>query len=244
MDFNFIGTIWSLLPPVVAIALALKTKEVYSSLFIGIVLGAVLFCLSMGTGFDGFLSHLLNDTVGEGDDAKSYGLIHCLSDPWNVGILVFLVVLGSIVSLMNKEAEPPAIVFIVAACLAFATGTSWGTFGILIPICIAVFPVAAPLRIISISACMAGAVCGDHISPISDTTIMASAGAECKHVHHVSSQLPYALTVAGVSFLTFVVAGLTQGMGLMASAAISWISGIILLIVALTILKRIKCKKE
>ena len=138
----------------------------------------------------------------------------------------------------------PAIVFIVAACLAFATGTSWGTFGILIPICIAVFPVAAPLRIISISACMAGAVCGDHISPISDTTIMASAGAECKHVHHVSSQLPYALTVAGVSFLTFVVAGLTQGMGLMASAAISWISGIILLIVALTILKRIKCKKE
>lgn len=544
MDFNFIGTIWSLLPPVVAIALALKTKEVYSSLFIGIVLGAVLFCLSMGTGFDGFLSHLLNDTVGEGDDAKSYGLIHCLSDPWNVGILVFLVVLGSIVSLMNKaggsaafgrwaakhikskigaqvatiilgilifiddyfncltvgsvmrpitvrygvtkeklaylidstaapvciispisswaaavsgfvsggenglalfcQAIPfnfyafftiifmlmivvtgfdfkamskyderlkewyerngwqldevsdtklqivehgvgakadskkqketkgavadlvvpiimlivfcmtgmvysggyfdatsanyhdfvdsfaasnasvglvigsltaliltimmfvvkktlkfddamsclikgfeamvpavliltlawtlksmtdslgaaeyvsgvvassaaglqmllPAIVFIVAACLAFATGTSWGTFGILIPICIAVFPVAAPLRIISISACMAGAVCGDHISPISDTTIMASAGAECKHVHHVSSQLPYALTVAGVSFLTFVVAGLTQGMGLMASAAISWISGIILLIVALTILKRIKCKKE
>ena len=102
MDFNFIGTIWSLLPPVVAIALALKTKEVYSSLFIGIVLGAILFCLSMGTGFDGFLSHLLNDTVGEGDDAKSYGLIHCLSDPWNVGILVFLVVLGSIVSLMNK----------------------------------------------------------------------------------------------------------------------------------------------
>ena len=102
MDFNFIGTVWSLLPPVVAIALALKTKEVYSSLFVGIVLGAVLFCLSMGTGFEGFLSHLLNDTVGEGNDAKSYGLIHCLSDPWNVGIIVFLVVLGSIVSLMNK----------------------------------------------------------------------------------------------------------------------------------------------
>ena len=97
-----IGTAWSLLPPIVAIALALKTKEVYSSLFIGIILGAVQYCISMGTGFDGFLVHLTNHTVGEGDDAKAYGLIHCLSDPWNVGILVFLVVLGSIVSLMNK----------------------------------------------------------------------------------------------------------------------------------------------
>lgn len=102
MDFNFIGTIWSLLPPVVAIALALKTKEVYSSLFIGIVLGAILYSMSMGTGFEGFLTHLLNDTVGTGTDAKQYGLISCLSDPWNVGIIVFLVVLGSIVSLMNK----------------------------------------------------------------------------------------------------------------------------------------------
>ena len=544
MDFNFIGTIWSLLPPVVAIALALKTKEVYSSLFIGIVLGAVLYCLSMGTGFEGFLTHLLNDTVGTGADAKQYGLIHCLSDLWNVGILVFLVVLGSIVSLMNKAggsaafgrwaarhikskigaqvatiilgilifiddyfncltvgsvmrpitvrygvtkeklaylidstAAPvciispisswaaavsgfvtggenglalfcqsipfnfyafftiifmfmivmsgfdfkamskydarlqewyertggqldevidtklhvvehgvgakqdnrkpqaakgsvadlivpilmlivfcmagmvysggyfdaananyhdfidafaasnasvglvigslaaliltiimftvrrtlkfddamsclikgfeamvpavliltlawtlksmtdslgaaqyvsgvvassaaglqmllPAIIFVVAALLAFATGTSWGTFGILIPICIAVFPAAAPLRIISISACMAGAVCGDHVSPISDTTIMASAGAECKHVHHVSSQLPYAATVAGVSFLTFAVAGFTQSLGIVASAAISWIFGIMMLAVSLTVLKRIKCKTK
>ena len=539
MDFNFIGTIWSLLPPVVAIALALKTKEVYSSLFIGIVLGAILYSMSMGTGLEGFLTHLLNDTVGAGTDAKHYGLISCLSDPWNVGIIVFLVVLGSIVSLMNKaggsaafgrwaskhiktkigaqiatiilgllifiddyfncltvgsvmrpitvrhgvtkeklaylidstaapvciispisswaaavsgfvsggenglalfcQAIPfnfyafftiififmivlsgfdfkamskydvrlqewyertggqvdevidtklqvvehgvgakqdskkhastngsvadlvvpilmlivfcmagmvysggyfdatstcyqnfvdafaasnasvglvigslaaliltiamfvarrtlkfdnamsclikgfeamvpaililtlawtlksmtdslgaaeyvsgvvastasglqmllPAIIFIVAALLAFATGTSWGTFGILIPICIAVFPAAAPLRIISISACMAGAVCGDHVSPISDTTIMASAGAECKHVHHVSSQLPYALTVAAVSFLTFVVAGFTQQLGIIACAAISWVSGIAMLFSALWGLRRI-----
>ena len=539
MDFNFIGTIWSLLPPVVAIALALKTKEVYSSLFIGIVLGAILYSMSMGTGFEGFLTHLLNDTVGTGSDAKQYGLISCLSNPWNVGIIVFLVILGSIVSLMNKaggsaafgrwaskhiktkmgaqiatiilgilifiddyfncltvgsvmrpitvrhgvtkeklaylidstaapvciispisswaaavsgfvsggenglalfcQAIPfnfyafftiifmfmivvsgfdfkamskydsrlqewyertdgqedevvdtklhivehgvgakqdekkttttkgsvvdlvvpilmlivfcmagmlysggyfdttsncyhyfvdafaasnasvglvigslaaliltitmfvarrtlkfdnamsclikgfeamvpavliltlawtlksmtdslgaaeyvsgvvassasglqmllPAIIFIVAALLAFATGTSWGTFGILIPICIAVFPATAPLRIISISACMAGAVCGDHISPISDTTIMASAGAECKHVHHVSSQLPYALTVAAVSFLTFVVAGFTQQLGVIASAAISWIFGIAMIFSALWLLKRI-----
>lgn len=133
----------------------------------------------------------------------------------------------------------PAIIFIVAALLAFATGTSWGTFGILIPICIAVFPAAAPLRIISISACMAGAVCGDHVSPISDTTIMASAGAECKHVHHVSSQLPYAITVATVSFLTFVVAGFTQQLGIVASAAISWILGMAMLFSALWVLRRI-----
>ena len=537
MDINFIGTAWSLLPPVVAIALALKTKEVYSSLFAGIVLGAALYCLSMGTGIDGFITHLLNDTVGEGADARSYGMINCLSDPWNVGILVFLVVLGSIVSLMNKAggsaafgrwasrhiktrigaqvativlgllifiddyfncltvgsvmrpitvrygvtkeklaylidstaapvciispisswaaavsgfvsggenglalfcqaipfnfyafftiifmfmivvsgfdframskyderlkewyerngwqldevsdtklqvvehgvgakgkaartggsvadlvvpivmlialcmagmlysggyfdaASPyhgsfagafaqsnasvglvigslaalaftiamftvrrtlkfddamsciikgfeamvpavliltlawtlksmtdslgaseyvagvvagsaaslqmllPAIIFVVAALLAFATGTSWGTFGILIPICIAVFPAAEPLRIISISACMAGAVCGDHVSPISDTTIMASAGAECKHVHHVSSQLPYALTVATVSCLTFVIAGFAQRLGTAASAAISWAAGVAMLAGALALLKRMK----
>ena len=536
MDYNMIGTAWSLLPPIVAIALALKTKEVYSSLFIGIVLGAVQYCVSMGTGLDGFLIHLTNHTVGTGDDAKGYGMIHCLSDPWNVGILMFLVILGSMVSLMNKaggsaafgrwaskhvksktgvqfatillgilifiddyfncltvgsvmrpiaarngvtkeklaylidstaapvciispisswaaavsgfvsggenglalfcKAIPfnfyafftiifmfgivwldfdfkamskydarlkewyertnggkldevsdtklhvvehgvgaqqeeisknrgtmadlvipiimlivfctvgmlysggffdsanayymdfvnafaasnasvglvigslasfvltvllfvarktlpfdeamsslikgfesmvpaililtlawtlksmtdslgaaeyvsgvvagsasglqqllPAIIFIVAALLAFATGTSWGTFGILIPICIAVFADTDPLRIISISACMAGAVCGDHISPISDTTIMASAGAECKHVHHVSSQLPYALTVATVSCLTFVVAGFTKDLGFVASAVISWVVGVGLLFGALMALK-------
>lgn len=537
MDYNMIGTAWSLLPPTIAIVLALKTKEVYSSLFIGIVLGALQYCISVGTGFDGFLIHLTNHTVGTGDTAKGYGLIPCLSDPWNVGILVFLVILGAIVSLMNKAggsaafgrwasqhvktkagvqiatillgilifiddyfncltvgsvmrpiaarngvtkeklaylidstaapvciispisswaaavsgfvsggenglalfckaipfnfyafftiifmfgivwlgfdfkamskydarlkkwyertnggqldevsdtklqvvehgvgAQPkennknqgtvsdlvipivlliifcmagmvysggffytghanymnfvdafaesnasiglvigslaalistivmftirktlpfdeamsslikgfeamvpaililtlawtlksmtdslnaaeyvsglvassavglqmllPAIIFIVAALLAFATGTSWGTFGILIPICIAVFPETDPLRIISISACMAGAVCGDHISPISDTTIMASAGAECKHVHHVSSQLPYALTVATVSCLTFVVAGLTHSLGMLASAFISWIAGVAMLCGALVLLKK------
>lgn len=537
MEYNLIGTFWSLLPPLVAITLALKTKEVYSSLFTGIILGAALYCVSVGSGFEGFLTHMLNDTVGEGEDAQSYGLIHCLSDPWNVGILVFLVILGSIVSLMNKaggsaafgrwavkhvktkvgaqiatillgilifiddyfncltvgsvmrpittrhgiskeklaylidstaapvciispisswaaavsgfvsggenglalfcKAIPfnfyafftlifmtavvwlgfdfkamrkydtvlanrdgkngntpgevietklevvehgvgasssksqdkgsvtdliipifmliifcivsmiysggffnassenhlnfvsafagsdasvglvigsmatliltilmfvarktlsfndamssiikgfeamvpaililtlawtlksmtdslgaaeyvsgvvansaaglqmflPAIIFVVAAFLAFATGTSWGTFGILIPICIAVFPEAETLRIISISACMAGAVCGDHISPISDTTIMASAGAECKHVHHVSSQLPYALTVASVSFLTFIVAGFTQSFGTLTSVLLSWLTGVLLLFVVLTWLKKSK----
>ena len=116
----------------------------------------------------------------------------------------------------------PAIIFIIACLLGFATGTSWGTFGILIPICIAIFHAGNPLRIVSISACMAGAVCGDHCSPISDTTIMASAGAQCNHVNHVSTQLPYAITVAVVSFIAYIVAGLTQPLGSVLSCIISW----------------------
>ena len=131
----------------------------------------------------------------------------------------------------------PAIIFVIALFLAFATGTSWGTFGILIPICIAAFPEGA-LRIISISACMAGAVCGDHISPISDTTIMASAGAQCDHVNHVSTQLPYALSVAAVSFVTYIIAGFTQGLGIVVSALISWIIGVAALIGFLIFMKK------
>jgi len=104
----------------------------------------------------------------------------------------------------------PAIIFIVACGIAFATGTSWGTFGILIPIVLSVFPAGSELMIIGMSACLAGAVCGDHCSPISDTTIMSSAGAQCEHVNHVSTQLPYALTVAGVSFVAYIIAGFVQ----------------------------------
>lgn len=524
---NFIGTFWALVPSILAIALALITKEVYSSLFFGVILGAILYSVSMGTGFDGFIAHLLNETVSEGNDTQSYGMIHCLSDPWNVGILVFLVILGTMVALMNKAggsaafgtwavrrirskvsaqiaavvlgvlifiddyfncltvgsvmrpitdrygvsreklaylidstAAPvciiapisswaaavsgfvsegenglalfcsaipfnfyafyciifmlcniqsgydyhamskyedkmqernnskggmekvrdtklqvveigvdaqsndeshspkgsvsdlvvpiimlivlcvlgmiysggyflptspqymnfidafgasdasiglvigsltallmsiawycvrrvltfddamsciikgfeamvpaiiiltlawtlksmtdalgatdyvagvvsgsvtelqmllPAIIFIIAACLAFATGTSWGTFGILIPICLAVFPVGESLRIISVSACLAGAVCGDHMSPISDTTIMASAGAQCKHLDHVSSQMPYVIMVAIISFTSYIIAGFTQQYGFVISALTSWAFGLTVL---------------
>lgn len=519
---NLIGTFWSLVPPIVAIVLALITKEVYSSLFIGIVIGAVFYAVSVGSGFSGFIAHLLNNTVGEGDDAVSYGLIHCISDSYNVGILVFLVLLGTMVALMNKaggsaafgnwakkhikskagaqvaticlgilifiddyfncltvgsvmkpvtdkygvskeklsylidstaapvciiapisswaaavsgfvtegenglalfcKAIPfnfyalftiimlfalvamrfeygemsryekakeimnsddvpteeekaseksdgskkgtvadlvvpiailivfcvlgmiysggfftaggetflnfidsfansdasvglvigsmiglilslvwylvrkvitftsamtcltdgfkamvpaililclawtlksmtdslgakdfvaglvqgsaqslqmflPAIIFIIACGLAFATGTSWGTFGILIPICIAAFPEGS-LRIISISACMAGAVCGDHCSPISDTTIMASAGAQCEHVKHVSTQLPYAMTVAAVSFVTYLIAGFTSGLNIVLCSAISLVAGVALLLGTLIFIKK------
>lgn len=524
-----IGTFWSLVPSIVAISLALITKEVYSSLFIGVVIGAAFYAFSMGTGLDGFIAQLLNNEV---DDDHAYGLIHCLSDSWNVGILIFLVILGTMVALMNKaggssafgkwavtrvrtkvsaqlaavilgvlifiddyfncltvgsvmkpitdrygvtkeklaylidstaapvciiapisswaaavsgfvtegengialfcqaipfnfyafftiifmvatvvlgfdykamksyekqlsqtqkkpekdigkvsdakmsaagqgvvRVEPnkgqvsdlvvpifllivfsilgmiysggffdvtnenhmdfinafagsdaskglvigsmvalllslswflvrrvlsfddamsclikgfesmvpaililtlawtlksmtdslgaadyvagivsgsaaglqmmlPAIIFVIAAFLAFATGTSWGTFGILIPICIAVFPVGEPLRIIAISACMAGAVCGDHVSPISDTTIMASAGAQCKHVNHVTTQLPYAITVATISFCAYIVAGLAQPLGMVASCCIAWGFALITMSVVLLTLRK------
>ena len=125
----------------------------------------------------------------------------------------------------------PAIIFIIGCVIAFATGTSWGTFGILIPIVIAVFGKSNPeLMIMGISACMAGAVCGDHCSPISDTTIMASAGGQCNHVNHVSTQLPYAITVAAVSFVTYIVAGFVQ------NAWISLAVGVVLLVATLAIL--------
>ena len=104
----------------------------------------------------------------------------------------------------------PAVIFLVAVGLSFSTGTAWGTFGMLIPIIIGIFPAGSPLFIIGISACLAGAVCGDHCSPISDTTIMSSAGSGCDHIVHVSTQLPYALTIAAFSFLGFVLAGFVQ----------------------------------
>ena len=127
----------------------------------------------------------------------------------------------------------PAIIFVVGCLLAFATGTSWGTFGILIPIVVDAFQATNPtLMTIAISACMAGAVCGDHCSPISDTTIMASAGAQCNHVNHVSTQLPYAVSVAAISFITYIVAGFVQ------SAWISLPVGVVLTLGYLLFMKK------
>ncbi len=127
----------------------------------------------------------------------------------------------------------PAVIFIVACLLAFASGTSWGTFGILIPIVVSVFEPGSTLLIIGISACLAGAVCGDHCSPISDTTIMASAGAQCNHVNHVSTQLPYAITVAAVSFVSFIIAGFVQ------NAVICLLAGAVLMIGTLFVIRSV-----
>ena len=326
---RFYGTAWSLLSPVIAIVLALITKEVYSSLFVGILAGGLLYS---NFAFEGTVLHIFND-----------GIVAVLAQPdgYNIGILIFLVILGAMVSLMNRaggsaafgrwaakhiktrvgaqlatialgvlifvddyfncltvgsvmrpvtdkhnvsraklsylidataapvciiapisswaaavasyvEDGPMAkfeknaqagdlfsgknpyagmeddvpegkgkvidlvlpIVVLVFCCVmgmlysgGFFTGTSWGTFGILIPITLSVFPLTDPHGVVCVSACMAGAVCGDHCSPISDTTIMASAGAQCDHVNHVSTQLPYAITCAAVSCVSYIVAG-------------------------------------
>ena len=131
----------------------------------------------------------------------------------------------------------PAIVFLIGCFLSFATGTSWGTFGILIPITLEVFPITDPIGVICVSACMAGAVCGDHCSPISDTTIMASAGAQCDHVMHVSTQLPYAITCAAVSFVSYIIAGFVR---------IAWIClpiAIALMLLTLVVIKKLYAKK-
>ena len=129
----------------------------------------------------------------------------------------------------------PALVFVVACLVAFATGTSWGTFGILIPIVSAIFPETSSLFFVGISACLAGAVCGDHCSPISDTTIMSSAGAHCNHINHVETQLPYAITVAVISFVCYIIAGLLN------MANLTWVSvpvGVVLVIATLIVIKK------
>ena len=131
----------------------------------------------------------------------------------------------------------PAIIFVVAMFLAFATGTSWGTFGILIPIVIGVFPTGEML-VISIASCLAGAVCGDHCSPISDTTIMASAGGQCYHMNHVTTQLPYVLVAASISFAGYIIAGITQ------NVYISLALCIVILLVVLYIIERITGQEE
>ena len=131
----------------------------------------------------------------------------------------------------------PAIVFAIACGLSFATGTSWGTFGILLPIVVAVLDPSNELLIISVSACLAGAVCGDHCSPISDTTIMASTGAQSNHINHVNTQLPYALLVAGVSFVFYIVAGIIQNVWISLPLACAG------MVAVLVVMKRAQDKK-
>ena len=156
--------------------------------------------------------------------------LKAMTDSLGAAKYVASVVESSAGNLMNFL---PAIIFLIAVFLAFASGTSWGTFGILIPIVVSCFQgVDHQLMIISISACMAGAVCGDHCSPISDTTIMSSAGAQCIHLNHVTTQIPYAMTVAVVSFFTYLVAGFTK------SAPASLCFGIVILCMGLMAMRR------
>ena len=131
----------------------------------------------------------------------------------------------------------PAVLFLIALGLAFATGTSWGTFGILIPIVLAIMPEMSEIMVITVSACLAGAVCGDHCSPISDTTIMASTGAQCDHINHVSTQIPYAMLVAAVSFVSYIIAGVVQKLYIALPVAL------VLMVAAILIVWAIQKKK-
>ena len=136
----------------------------------------------------------------------------------------------------------PVIIFLVAVFLAFATGTSWGTFSILIPIVCHAFP-EGEMLVVSIAACLSGAVCGDHCSPISDTTIMASAGAHCSHVNHVSTQLPYAMTVAACSAVCYVITGLARAvLGENGNLVTSLVLLGVAILVELTVLTIIRAK--
>ena len=161
--------------------------------------------------------------------------LKAMTDSLGADVYVADLVINSAGSLQNFL---PAIIFLVGCLLSFATGTSWGTFGILIPIVVSSFSDDSQLMIIAISACMAGAVCGDHCSPISDTTIMSSAGAQCEHVNHVSTQLPYAVLVAAISFLVYILAGFVQ------SAWICLPVGIVLVIGTLSCIKMAGKKKS
>jgi len=128
----------------------------------------------------------------------------------------------------NLQSFLPAVIFVVACFLAFATGTSWGTFGILIPIVAEMFELTDPMLVIALSACLAGAVCGDHCSPISDTTIMSSAGARCVHVNHVATQLPYAVTVAAISMVCFLLAGFIRNAWICLAVGVALVIGVLL----------------
>lgn len=138
----------------------------------------------------------------------------------------------------------PAIFFILACGIAFSTGTSWGTFGVLVPIAVTILGGSGTLVIMTVSATLGGAVFGDHVSPISDTTILASAGAKCNHVDHVNTQIPYAVLIAGISFVTYVIAGLCASLGSVVSCLIMWAVAIALFIGSIFLIKYLEAKKS
>ena len=138
----------------------------------------------------------------------------------------------------------PAIFFILAGAIAFSTGTSWGTFGVLVPIAVTILGSSGTMALLTVSATLGGAVFGDHVSPISDTTILASAGAECDHVDHVSTQLPYAGLVASITVLAYIVAGLLVGLGSVLTALLMWVAAIALFVIAISVIRHITGKRE
>ena len=138
----------------------------------------------------------------------------------------------------------PAIFFLLACAIAFSTGTSWGTFGVLVPIAVSVLGGSGTLAILTVSATLGGAVYGDHISPISDTTILASTGGACNHVDHVKTQLPYASLIMGIAFLSYIVAGVCASLGGVLCAVIMWAVAIALFVGAIFLIKYLEAKKN
>ena len=138
----------------------------------------------------------------------------------------------------------PAIFFVLAGAIAFATGTSWGTFGVLVPIAVTILGGSGTMAVLTVSATLGGAVFGDHISPISDTTILASAGAQCNHVEHVNTQLPYAALVAGISVVAYLIAGACVGLGGVLSCLIMWVSALAMFVGVIFLIRYLNGKKE
>ena len=211
---------------------------VYGS-FIALIFTVIFFLIRRVISFKGLM-----DCIPEGFKAMVPPImiltlawtLKSMTDSLGAKIFISQLVEGSAGSFMNFL---PAVIFLIAVGLSFATGTSWGTFGILIPIVLSVFGAdSGTITIVAISACMAGAVCGDHCSPISDTTIMASAGAQCDHINHVSTQLPYALTVAGVSFISYIIAGFVPTWYIILPISVA------LMVVTLFVLKTVLGKKS
>ena len=199
--------------------------------FVGLVFTIVYYLLRRSLTFKGAM-----DCIPEGFKAMVPAIL-ILALAWTLKSMTDS--LGStafVESVVGGAAESlaailPAVIFLIAVGISFATGTSWGTFGILIPIVMAVFPeFGSSIQTIGIAACLAGAVCGDHCSPISDTTIMASAGAQCNHINHVSTQLPYALTCAGVSCVAYLLAGFIQNVVVCLVIAIAMMVGLMFLL--------------
>lgn len=251
------GKVADLLAPVIVLIIACIFSMVYTGGFFDGVDFITAFAdadASVGLAMGGFIAvifaffyYMYRDIITFGD------FMSCLVDGFKamvspILILTFAWTLSGMTNLLGAkvfvanlvsgsaagmQSLLPAIIFLVAVGLSFSTGTSWGTFGILIPIVLGVFPTGT-MMIVSISACLAGAVCGDHCSPISDTTIMASAGGECNHINHVATQLPYALTVAGVAFVAYIITGYVKNVYICLPIAVVLMIGTLFVIEKIT----------
>ena len=263
-DVNEKGKVWDLVIPVVVLIISCVIGMIYSGGFftegedgfgnfitafsnsdasVGLVLGsfvAIIFAVIYFLCRRVITFKSCVEAIPEGFKAMVPAILilvcawtlKTMTDSLGAKVFISQLIEGSASSLQSFL---PAIIFLIAVGLSFATGTSWGTFGILIPIVLSVFSgVDGKITIIAVSACMAGAVCGDHCSPISDTTIMASAGAQCNHINHVSTQLPYALTVAGVSFVSYILAGFIQNAWVILPISIVLIAATLFVIKAVT----------